>query len=122
LGALLGVDLSGFGDPRSDRDAIKSTLAAALTARTTADWLAVLQPADIWCAEVLDWAALRSSPVWGQLQMERHLSGPGFAMPTIRGPLRLNGQALGTSRLAPALGADTARIRQELAPRKAAQG
>jgi CoA:oxalate CoA-transferase len=113
----------GFSDPRGRRDAIRNVIAAAMPARQTADWLSILQPADIWCAQVLDWAALRSCPVWGQLQMERHLTGQGSSMTTIRAPLRLNGRSLGSSRPALALGADTGRIRQELAaPRGATPG
>lgn len=120
LGVLLGVDLRGFTDARAERDAIKAAIANVTPSQTTADWMARLQPADIWCAEVMDWASLRAGKVWAQLGMERHLTGSGFTMETIRGPLRLNGAGLGSDRLAPALGADTARIRQELTPRKTA--
>jgi crotonobetainyl-CoA:carnitine CoA-transferase CaiB-like acyl-CoA transferase len=120
LGDLLGVDLRGFTDARAERDAIKAAIADVTPSRTTSEWLARLQPADIWCAEVMDWASLRAGNVWAQLGMERHLTGSGFAMDTIRGPLRLNGAGLGSDRPAPALGADTDRIRQELTPRKTA--
>ncbi len=122
LGNLLGIDLTGSGDPRGNRDAIKATIAAITPTRTTADWLAVLQPADIWAAEVLDWPALMANPVWQQLGMSHPVQSGGFAMTTIRGPLRLNGATLGSDKAAPALGADTDRILQELAPRKAARG
>jgi CoA:oxalate CoA-transferase len=122
LGDLMGVDLQGFTDPLAERDRIKAAIAAVTPARRTAEWLAILQPADIWCAEVMDWAALRASPVWAQLGMEQHLEGRGFGMTTIRGPLRLNGAPLGSGRAAPPLGDDSSRIRQELTPRTSARG
>jgi len=108
LGDLMGLpDLAALaGDPRGQRDRIKAIIAAATPGRTTARWLAVLQPADIWCAEVLDWPALRAHPVWAQLGMERDM-GP---LRTVRGPLRLNGAGLGDPRPAPVLGADNDRI------------
>lgn len=37
------------------RDEIKSLLASRLQQKTAAEWLAILEPADIWAAEVLDW-------------------------------------------------------------------
>jgi len=121
LGDLLGVDLAGR-DARAERDAIKALVAQTLAGQGTAQWLAVLQPADIWCAEVLDWPALRASPVWAQLDMEREVTRDGVTLRTVRGPVRIDGAVPGNGRAAPALGADTARIRQELAPRHAAQG
>jgi len=121
LGDLLGVDLAGR-DALAERDAIKALVAQTLAGQGTAQWLAVLQPADIWCAEVLDWPALRASPVWAQLDMEREVTRDGVTLRTVRGPVRIDGAVPGNGRAAPALGADTARIRQELAPRHAAQG
>lgn len=108
LGGLIGIDLSPFeGQALARRDEIKAALAAATPARTTADWLARLQPADIWCAEVMDWPALRRHRVWSQLGMERRFAGDAFAFAGIAGPLRLNGARPGALRPAPALGADT---------------
>ncbi len=121
LGDLIGVPLAGR-DPQAARDAIKADIAQALAGRDTAHWLGLLQPADIWCAQVLDWPALRASPVWAQLGMERAMTRDGVALRGLRGPLRINGAALGDGRAAPALGADTARIKAELSPRRVAQG
>ena len=49
------------------RDEIKRVIADHVAAQPTAYWLARMQPADIWCAEVLDWPALlreRGFPRW----------------------------------------------------------
>lgn len=110
LGDLIGLpDLAAFdaaGAARAQRDRIKALIAGRLSERTTADWLAVLQPADVWCAEVLDWPALMDSAVWAQLDMVRHI-GP---LRTVRGPLRIDGAPPMSQRAAPGLDADRSRI------------
>jgi len=117
LAVLLDIDDTALTnlDPLTDRDQIKAVIASVIPHKTTNDWLSLLQPADIWCAEVLDWPALRAHPVWGQLGMQQTLQRDDFSMQTLRGPLRINGQALGNGRAAPALGADTEQISRELA-------
>jgi crotonobetainyl-CoA:carnitine CoA-transferase CaiB-like acyl-CoA transferase len=105
-----------YRDPKAamrDRDTIKARLAEATARQTTAHWLGVLQPADIWCAEVLDWPALMACDAFRRLQMVQHIAGPGASLDTLRGPLRIDGQALTSPRAAPGLGADRARIIDE---------
>lgn len=100
-----------------DRDEIKSILAAAIGKRTTADWLAVLQPADIWCSEVLDWPAVLASEAYRLLDFEQVIRRSGSpAMNALRGPIRIDGKALKSERAAPVLGADRDRILDELLP------
>jgi crotonobetainyl-CoA:carnitine CoA-transferase CaiB-like acyl-CoA transferase len=118
LAILLG--LTGlerwFNDARQamrDRDAIKAIIAAGLMAKGTAHWLALLQPADIWCAEVLDWPGLMASDAFRRLQMVQHISGPTASLDTLRGPLRIDGAALTSPRAAPDLGQDRQAIIQE---------
>jgi len=136
-----------------DRDAVRTLIVAATPSRTTQAWLDLLQPHDIWCAEVLDWPALRAHPVWAQIGIQRRFGGPaqggpaqgglaqgglaqgglahgmrttpgetplgmpttgapgfGFGFDGIAGPLRVDGVRPGSTRAAPALGADTDRI------------
>src|SRR5690606_22808842 len=45
----------------TERDAIKRIIAGRLAPQPTAHWLSILEPADIWCAKVLDWPQLLSS-------------------------------------------------------------
>jgi len=102
-----------FADPRQamhDRDAIKTIIAAGVKTQSTAHWLAVLQPADIWCAEVLDWPALLASEAFQRLDMIQHITGPGASLDTLRGPLRVDGAVLTSQRAAPSLGADRDKI------------
>ena len=118
LATLMG--LSGlepwFGDPRQamrDRDEIKAIIAAGVRTQTTAHWLALLQPADIWCAEVLDWPGLMATEAFRRLGMVQHISGATASLDTLRGPLRIDGAALTSPRAAPDLGQDRAAIIQE---------
>lgn len=95
LGELLGCEaLAAYPEPGSwftERDTIKGILAAHLKTGTTADWLAVLEPADFWCADVLDWARLRASEAYRVLGMEQTVhKGNGFKYDTTSCPIRFN--------------------------------
>ena len=118
LAGLMGI--SGlerfYGDASAamtERDTIKARIAEAVKLKTTADWLAILQPADIWCAEVLDWPALFQSEAFHRLGMVQRITGPEAALDTLRGPIRLDGAALYHDRAAPALGEGRDRIIRE---------
>ncbi len=114
------LDLGGldpwYGDAAAamrDRDAIKSIIATRVLTRTTQHWLGLLQPADIWCAEVQDWPGLLGSASFQSLQMVQHIAGNGISLDTLRGPLRIDGHTLTSARAAPALGADRDKIISE---------
>lgn len=130
LAGLMGVQGLDrwFNDPRQamrDRDAIKAIIAAGVRTAPTAHWLAVLQPADIWCAEVLDWPGLMVSDAFRRLQMVQRIAGETASLDTLRGPLRIDGAVLTSPRAAPDLGQHRATIIQEFGlgqPVTAAQG
>lgn len=127
LAGLMGIaGLERFyGDAAAamtHRDAIKSRVAEAVAGKTTAEWLAILQPADIWCAEVLDWPELFRSEAFRRLGMVQRISGPEAALDTLRGPIRLDGAALYHDRAAPALGEDRDRIIREFGLQAGARG
>jgi CoA:oxalate CoA-transferase len=112
LMGIAGLDRF-FGDSAAamrDRDAIKGVLAEAIAGGTTAHWLGLLQPADIWCAEVLDWPALMQGEAFRRLGMVQRIAGAGVSLDALRGPLRLDGRTLTNPRPAPGLGADRDRI------------
>ena len=91
----------------AQRDQIKSVMANAILKRTTAQWLKVLQPADIWCSEVLDWPQMLSSAAFNQLDMRQTIRRNGtVTLDALRGPIRIDGKTLKSDRAAPALGAD----------------
>jgi CoA:oxalate CoA-transferase len=102
-GALLG-----------QRDAIKGVLDTHIRTRTTNAWLKILQPADIWCSEVLDWPTLMRTPAFDELDLIQALSRTNAPLlNSLRNPLRLNGATLKSDRAAPSLGADTQAICEE---------
>lgn len=107
LGALL--DLPALADAAAGtftrRSATKATVAARLAERTTQAWLDVLEPAGIWCAEVLDWSRLVAHDVWGALGLEQSVRTTGDrTFRTTRCPLRIDGRVLTDDRAAPRLG------------------
>ncbi|MCF3109204.1 CoA transferase [Niabella sp. CC-SYL272] len=98
----------------TQRDAIKQVLAAHLQQRATKEWLAVLEPADIWCSEVLDYAALRNHPAYKELEMEMTVKNSnGTVITTTRCPFRVDGQLLISKTGAPLLGEHTMAIDKE---------
>lgn len=119
LGELLGCEpLLAYDDPKrwfTERDEIKTTLAAHLAQESTAHWLEILEPADVWCADVLDWTRLRAHDAFQALAMTQRVTRPsGAALETTRCPIRIDGGLLTASRGAPTIGQDTAAIRDEL--------
>ena len=119
LGELLACEpLLQFREPAGwfeQRDEIKSILAKHLVTRPTADWLAELEPADVWCADVLDWKRLREHEAYRVLGMEQTVRrGDGLEVATTRCPIRLNGERLYSDRGSPDIGEHNESIRREL--------
>jgi crotonobetainyl-CoA:carnitine CoA-transferase CaiB-like acyl-CoA transferase len=118
LGSLLALqelkDITDSTEGFRRRDEIKRLIAARLREHTTEHWLEILNAADIWCAEVLDWPRLLASQAIQQLQMIQTLSGEnGIEVLTTRCPLRVDHSVLTGSRLAPKVGEHTAAIQKE---------
>ena len=96
------------------RDEIKRMIAARLEIAPTARWLAVLQPADVWCAEVLDWPHLLGSEGFGVLDLLQTVTREdAVRIRTTRAPLRVDGVRATTEAAAPRIGQHTAALRQE---------
>lgn len=126
LGELLECpELIAYADPAclfERRDEIKEILADHLKTQDTAHWLAILESADVWCADVLTMRSLMEHEGFKVLDMVQEVTRPGCAtMRTLRCPIRLDGQLLKSGKGAPRLGADTENIRGEfLLPEKEA--
>lgn len=126
LADLLGVAglAQYYDDPKAmmaERDMIKSILAVQLKTATTANWLAVLQPADIWCSEVLNWPQMRATEAYKLLDLEQVITRNGTVqLNMLRAPIRYNGATLKSDVAAPALGQDTQRVLGPLRPQPAA--
>lgn len=96
------------------RDEIKKILADHLIHRQTENWLSILEPADIWCAKVLDYDALTKEEGYKVLDMElRVKTSNGLEITTTRCPIRVDGEFLLSDRGAPMLGEHNAQIDEE---------
>jgi CoA:oxalate CoA-transferase len=96
------------------RDTIKSIIADRLSTAPTAHWLSLLEPADIWCARVLDWPELMESEGFKALDMLQEVKREdGVNILTTRSPLRVNGKRARTTRAAPLVGEQSSAIRRE---------
>lgn len=117
LGELLGsAALGKYTDPEewfTGRDEIKGILKDIFLQQKTADWLAVLEPADIWCADVKKYDDLIASEAYRLLEMEQWVVSGGKKIKTTRCPVRVDGRMLTSEKGAPLLGEDNKNINRE---------
>jgi CoA:oxalate CoA-transferase len=97
------------------RDEIKAIIAAHLKQETTRHWLDILEPADVWCADVLTWRQLLDHDAFKALRMTQEVQRDnGAALVTTRCPIRVDGRVLTSTRGAPEIGEHTEVISREL--------
>jgi len=118
LQELFGLrSLGAYADPKTwftARDAIKQIIADHLATQPTAHWLALLEPADIWCAKVLDWPEMMESEGFKALDMLQTVTREdNVSILTTRSPIRVNGVRAKTTRAAPLIGEQSDAIRKE---------
>jgi len=100
------------------RDEIKRLIAAQLRTQPTAYWLGMLEPADIWCADVLTWTRLLDHEGFQVLQMTQEVRrSNGASLTTTRCPIRIDGELLLSEKGSPTIGEHNAKIEADgLAP------
>ncbi|MFD2163857.1 CaiB/BaiF CoA transferase family protein [Paradesertivirga mongoliensis] len=118
LGNLLQCDgLKAFtelSEAFTKRDEIKQILASHLKTGTTEKWLSVLEPADIWCADVLNWEQLMNHEGFKVLNMIQEVEmSDGYTYKTTRCPIRIDGEIFSSAKASPKLGEDNERIIQQ---------
>jgi CoA:oxalate CoA-transferase len=118
LGELLGCEaLAYYSDPKtwfSSRDDIKQILAQRLKQDTTAHWLGILEPADVWCSDVFTWPQLVAHDGFKVLDMLQSAGRPdGAALVTTRCPIRVDGEVYKSPLGAPHVGEHTEEIKRE---------
>ena len=118
LGKILGCeDLEKYADTAdwfTHRDEIKTILAVHLLNRSTQYWLSLLEPADIWCSNVLDYEQLLQEEGYKVLQMEQTVTtSNGLNILTTRCPIRVDGQILTSQKGAPLLGEHNEEIAEQ---------
>ncbi|HSI17739.1 MAG TPA: CaiB/BaiF CoA-transferase family protein [Sphingomonas sp.] len=110
------LDLPGLaaaGDGFVERDALLARIARRLTERTTGAWLAILEPAGIWTAPVLDWPALLEAESFRALGMLQSIGTRSGSIMTTANPLRIDGLRSGSACGAPEIGQHSATIARE---------
>ena len=96
------------------RDEIKEILVNHLKTQTTQQWLDILEPQDIWCADVLTWDRLLEHEGFKVLDMIQEVSrSETVKLDTLRCPIRIDGEILKNPKGAPRIGEDTQRIMTE---------
>lgn len=123
LGDLLGcdklLDYEAVEEAFDKRDEIKAILASHLSTETTETWLSKLEPADIWCADVLNWNALLDHDGFKVLNMIQEVEMvDGYRYKTTRCPIRIDGELLTSTKGSPKLGQDNERIIKEFITQK----
>jgi crotonobetainyl-CoA:carnitine CoA-transferase CaiB-like acyl-CoA transferase len=118
LGRLLGCEpLAHYTDPKSwftRRDEIKAILVEHLQTQSTAHWLSLLEPADIWCADVYTWPRLMAHEAFQTLDMVQEVShAAGITFRTTRCPIRIDGKILKSDKGAPRVGQNSGQIAAE---------
>ncbi len=118
LGELLELPpLAQFTDASTwftRRDEIKQLLVDHLKTRPTRAWLERLEPADYWCAEVLNWSRLWETEAFKQLDWVQEVTrDDGPTLRTTRCPITIDGQRLTSPRGAPRVGQHTRQIQTE---------
>jgi len=118
LGELLGCDaLLPFTDPASwfeKRDEIKGILADHLKTQPTTHWLSILEPQDIWCADVLSWDRLMEHDSFKVLDMVQEVArSEEVKLDTLRCPIRIDGEIYKSRKGAPRIGEDNDHIMTE---------
>ncbi|MDG4894342.1 CaiB/BaiF CoA-transferase family protein [Mesorhizobium sp. WSM4976] len=96
------------------RDQIKAIIAKRIEAKTTDEWLAILEPADVWCAKVLTWPELMENDGFKTLDMLQTVTREdNVSILTTRSPLRVDGARAKVDRAAPRIGEHSEKIRAE---------
>ena len=117
LAALLKCDaLWQFPENKfSLRDKIKKVLATHLKTQNTEYWLAVLEPADIWCAKVLNYEELFAEDGFKVLDFIQEVKmGDGYTYETTRCPIKIDGKLFVSAKGSPKLGEHNNKILKEL--------
>ena len=91
-----------------NRDALTARLELALTARPGLEWVEALRNARIPTGPIYNYRQVFEDPQVQHLDMVQHvIRADGTDLPLLRGPISIDGTALGIRKAPPALGEDT---------------
>jgi len=118
LGELINLDsIKQYEKPEDafkKRDEIKKLLGDYIVKETTQHWLDILQPADVWCSEVLEWDKMLESEGFKVIDMLQRIKRfDGLDIETLRCPIRFNDEIFKSEVAAPLIGQHTKQISEE---------
>ena len=118
LGELLNLDtikeLHNQKEWFTKRDEIKKSIGDWIKKESTEHWLSILEPADIWCAEVLDWEKMVKHEGFKILDMVQRIKrDDGLDIETLRCPIKIDGEIFKSDKAAPIIGNDNDNIKKE---------
>ena len=118
LGELIKLDsIKKFTDQNDwfvKRDEIKELIGNHISANTTQYWLDILQPADVWCSEVLEWEQMLEHEGFKVIDMlQRIKRSDGLDIETLRCPIRFDDDIFKSEIAAPKIGQHTTDITKE---------
>ena len=119
LGELLDLEfLKSLHDQKiwfTERDTIKKQIGDWVVNQSTQEILNILEPADIWCAEVLDWENMLKHEGFKILDMTQRIKSlDGLDIKTLRCPIRVDGEIYKSDLAAPKVGQDNEKIIKEM--------
>ena len=119
LGELLDLEfLKNLHDQKiwfTQRDEIKKQIGDWIVTQSTQEILNILEPADIWCAEVLDWENMLKHEGFKILDMTQRIKSlDGLDIKTLRCPIRVDGEIFKSDLAAPKVGQDNEKIIKEM--------
>ena len=119
LGELLDLEfLKNLHDQKiwfTERDEIKKKIGDWVVNQSTQEILNILEPADIWCAEVLDWEHMLKHEGFKILDMTQRIKSlDGLDIKTLRCPIRVDGEIFKSDLAAPKVGQDNEKIIKEM--------
>ena len=119
LGELLDLEfLKNLHDQKiwfTERDEIKKKIGDWIVNQSTQEILNILEPADIWCAEVLDWENMLKHEGFKILDMTQRIKSlDGLDIKTLRCPIRVDGEIFKSDLAAPKVGQDNEKIIKEM--------
>ena len=119
LGELIDLEfLKNLYDQKiwfTERDEIKKKIGDWTVNQSTQDILNILEPADIWCSEVLDWESMLKQEGFKILDMTQRIKSlDGLDIKTLRCPIRVDGEIFKSDLAAPKVGQDNEKIIKEM--------
>lgn len=108
-------ELEGFPENKFVlRDEIKAVLARHLLSQDTQYWLDILEPADIWCSDVLNYSQLFKQEGFQSLNfVQKVVMEDGYSYETTRCPIKIDGEIFTSVKGSPKLGQDNDKIIKE---------